>query len=408
MLVQLRLLTSAFDILSARELTMAQASPEAQAPGPARLLYVDNLRIALITLVVVGHMAITYGAPIGDWYLGEEGQVPAAFAILTALLLGIGASFLLGLFYMISGYFTPRPFDRKGAGPFLVDRLRRLGIPLLFYALVINPLVTYWAALHGGYVGSLWQFATENTQDLTQASVGPLWFVEGLLIFSILYALGRLLVRRPAASSPGVPRNRSMAIFALVLGLVTFVVRIWAPVGWSWEPPHLELAHFPQYAAMFAVGLVAYRGDWLMRLPAAQVRLWRWVALAGILLFPLLVMAALEPSGEMSTAPAGGLTWLSLAYSMWEGVMCVAMSITVLAWFRDRLNRQSQLARAMSGASYAVYVLHPLLIVPLAISLSGLRISLVLKFVLVAPLAVVLCFAVGYAIRRLPLVRNVL
>jgi len=387
---------------------MAQASPETQAPVPSRLLYVDNLRIALITLVVVGHMAITYGAPIGDWYLGEKGQVPAAFAILTALLLGIGASFLLGLFYMISGYFTPRPFDCKGAGPFLVDRLRRLGIPLLFYALVINPVVTYWAALHGGYVGSLWQFAAENPQDLTQASVGPLWFVEGLLIFSVLYAMARLLTRCPAMPPPGVPHNRSMALFALALGLVTFAVRIWAPVGWSWEPPHLELAHFPQYAAMFVVGLVAYRGDWLTRLPAAQVRLWRWVALAGILLFPLLVMAALEPGGEMSTAPAGGLTWLSLAYSMWEGVMCVAMSITVLAWFRDRLNRQGRLARAMSGASYAVYVLHPLLIVPLAIALSGLRVSLMLKFVLVAPLAVVLCFAVGYAIRRLPLVRSVL
>lgn len=88
--------------------------------------------------------------------------------------------------------------------------------------------------------------------------------------------------------------------------------------------------------------------------------------------------------------------------------MCVAMSITVLAWFRDRLNRQGQLTRAMSGASYAVYVLHPLLIVPLAIALSGLHVSLVLKFVMVAPLAVVLCFAVGYTVRRLPLVRNIL
>jgi hypothetical protein len=43
-------------------------------------------------------MAITYGAPIGDWYYREQGKVSTVFAILVMLLLGIGASFLLGLF----------------------------------------------------------------------------------------------------------------------------------------------------------------------------------------------------------------------------------------------------------------------------------------------------------------------
>jgi glucan biosynthesis protein C len=379
-----------------------------------RLLYVDNLRIVLISLVVVGHMAITYGGSIGDWYLSEEGDPGIVFTILASLFLGVGWSFLLGLFYLISGYFTPGPFDRKGVGSFLLDRLKRLGIPLVLYALVINPVVTYLAAVHGGYEGSLWRFVSERTSDLTTASVGPLWFVEGLLIFSISYALGRVVaqyVPTLASRAPqpaGVPGNRSMALFALALGLVTFAVRIWLPVGWQWEPPHLELAHFPQYTAMFVVGLAAHRGDWLARLTEAQARPWRWVALAFILLFPLLILAALTPEGELSPAPAGGLNWLSLAYSMWEGVMCVAMSITVLVWFRSRFDCQGSLARAMSGASYAVYVLHPLVIVPLAIALSGLHMNLALKFLLVSPLALVLCFAVGYHVRKLPLVGGVL
>ena len=381
--------------------------------GKARLLYVDNLRIGLISLVVMGHMAITYGA-FGDWYFAEAGEVSAVFSILTALLLGVGWSFLLGLFYMISGYFTPGPFDRKGAGPFLVDRLKRLGIPLALYALVINPLVTYLVAHHGGYEGSLWRFAVERTSALTNASVGPLWFVEGLLVFSVVYALVRVVGRRFFPSEPGarrvagVPRNRTMALFAVAVGLVTFVVRIWAPVGWQWEPPHLELAHFPQYIAMFAVGLAAYRGDWLARLTSAQAKPWRWVALAFVLLFPLLAMASLGPDGELSAAPTGGLTWLSLVYSMWEGVMCVAMSITVLVWFRSRLNCQGRLIRAISGDSYAVYVLHPLLIVPLALALSGVRMPLEIKFVLVAPFAVALCFIAAHYIRRIPFVRGVL
>jgi glucan biosynthesis protein C len=391
------------------------APPVARATlsvGKARMLYIDNMRVGLITLVIVGHMAITYGAPVGDWYYHEQGEVSTVFAVLAMLLLGIGASFLLGLFYMISGYFTPGPYDRKGPGIFLSDRLKRLGIPLVVYAVFINPLVTYWAAVHGGYEGSLLQYVPTHVPDLTKASISVLWFVEALLIFSIVYALVRILTKggraRDNAPPVPVPSNRSIALFALLLGLVTFVVRIWAPMWWWWEPLHQEPGHFPQYIGFFLVGVVAYRHMWFTQISAAQVRLWRWVALALVPLFPALAVAAGALRGEMDPAVTGGFTWLSLAYSLWEGFMGTAMVIVVLVWCRDRFDRQGRLLRSMSAASYAVYVLHPLLIVPLALALSGIRLDLSLKFVLVAPLAVALCFLVGHVIRKLPVVRSIL
>ena len=171
---------------------------ETSAPGPGsggRMLYVDNIRAGLIALVIAGHMAISYGASIGDWYYGE-GEAGPVFAVLATILLGIGAAFLLQLFFLISGYFTPRPYDRKGAGGFLLDRLKRLGIPLVLYAVVINPLVIYWAEVHRGFEGSLWQYVSTHISALTTASVGPLWFVEALLIYSVVYALLRLLSRK--------------------------------------------------------------------------------------------------------------------------------------------------------------------------------------------------------------------
>jgi glucans biosynthesis protein C len=394
-----------------RDTAQPVARPAASA-GKARMLYIDNMRVGLITLVIVGHMAITYGAPVGDWYYREQGEVSTVFAVLAMLLLGIGASFLLGLFYMISGYFTPGPYDRKGPGPFVADRLKRLGTPLVFYALVINPLVTYWAAVHGGYQGSFLKYVPTHIPELTKASISVLWFVEALLVFSMVYALVRLLTpagraQKDAASAP-LPSNRSIALFALLLGLATFVVRIWAPMGWWWEPLHQEPAHFPQYIGFFMVGLVAYRRSWLSRVSAAQARPWRWVALALVPLFPAVAVAAGALSGEMDPAVTGGLTWLSLAYSLWEGFMGTAMVIVMLVWCRDRFRRQGRLLRSMSAASYAVYVLHPLMIVPLALALSGIWLDLSLKFLLVAPVAVALCFLIGHGVRKLPLVRDVL
>jgi fucose 4-O-acetylase-like acetyltransferase len=386
---------------------------ESRTAGGSRLLYVDNMRVGLITLVIVGHMAITYGADIGDWYYEEEGQVGTIYLVLTTLLLGIGASFLLGLFYMIAGYFTPRPYDRKGVWNFILDRLVRLGIPLVLYATVINPLVTYWAAVHGGYQGSFPKYVSSHLPDLSTASVGPLWFVEALLIFSILYALGRVIFR----TNPGVvseqaarpvPSNLTIALFSLGLGLVTFLVRIWAPFGWWWEPIHQEPAHFPQYISLFFIGILAYRNNWFSRLETRQARLWGWVALVLVPGLPALAVAAGILEGVFDPAISGGLTWLSLVYSLWESFIGVALVVSALAWFRNRFNRQGRVLQEMSTASYAVYVLHPLLIVPLALALSGIQLNLELKFLLVAPLAVVLSFLVAYAIRQVPGVKKIL
>jgi len=104
-----------------------------------RLFYIDNLRILLIVLVVLHHLAITYGAP-GDWPY-REGQPDMVASVVFALFGAINQAFIMGFFFMISGFFTPGSYDRKGGGPFLKDRLLRLGIPVLFYIVIIDPLV---------------------------------------------------------------------------------------------------------------------------------------------------------------------------------------------------------------------------------------------------------------------------
>ena len=45
----------------------------AAAPQSTRLLFIDNLRILLICLVVVQHLAVTYGAT-GFWYYRDPAQ----------------------------------------------------------------------------------------------------------------------------------------------------------------------------------------------------------------------------------------------------------------------------------------------------------------------------------------------
>ena len=106
-----------------------------------RLFYIDNLRIFLISLVVLLHLNITYGGP-GDWYYNEsEAGFPEI--ILQAMFNITNQAFFMGMFFFISAFFTAASIQRKSIGKFLKDRLIRLGIPLLVFYFLLNPLTNF-------------------------------------------------------------------------------------------------------------------------------------------------------------------------------------------------------------------------------------------------------------------------
>jgi fucose 4-O-acetylase-like acetyltransferase len=385
-----------------------------------RLLYVDNLRTLLIVMVILWHMAVTYGAP-GFWPY-RESRADGLTALVFTLFSAINGPYVLGFFFLIAGYFTPGAYDRKGPGRFLAARMTRLGIPLLIYVFLIDPLIYYAIQVsEWGRTGSLrtfWRLWRAHISSYRQygPGVGPMWFVELMLIFIVAYGLGRLVVGAVTGSSRnvdqsgsiGVPSNTTMGIFALSLGVIIFVMRIWLPIDSYFEPLGLPVAYVPQYIALFFVGVVAYRGDWFQTIPVAAAKVWLRIVLFLILvLFPILFALSGALQGN-TDAVAGGLTWQSFAYSIWEEFICVGFIIVLLVWFRQRFNRQGALAKAMSDSTFAVYFVHAPVLVLLALSLRALSLYPLLKWVLVSPVAIALCFVIAYLLKRLPLVRRVL
>jgi len=95
----------------------------------------------MTVLVIFHHAAITYGAP-GGWYMSDGGNRRRR-ADRVYLVCRDQPVFFMGFFFFLSALFTPAAYDKKGPARFLTDRLKRLGIPLVFYSLLISP-VTIW------------------------------------------------------------------------------------------------------------------------------------------------------------------------------------------------------------------------------------------------------------------------
>jgi hypothetical protein len=148
------------------------------------------------------------------------------------------------------------------------------------------------------------------------------------------------------------PGTKTIVAFGVAMALVSFVVRIVAPVNY-WVPLGLfEPFHLTEYVMLFGAGIIAYREGWTNAIPAAAGKLWSRIAI--LMVFLLVVIGAAIDSSQFD----GGLTVASLLGPFWEAFMCVSMCIALLALFKNKYNSNGPLAKAMASNAFTVYLYH--------------------------------------------------
>jgi fucose 4-O-acetylase-like acetyltransferase len=320
-------------------------------------------------------------------------------------------AFFMGLLFFVAGYFVPAAFDRKGFWRFLRDRALRLGVPSLFFMLVIQPVTVYWL---------LRDFADPSRPSLRQAywpyllsdrflsGSGPMWFAVALLLFSVLYGLVRVISAKSAVTDPegALPNDAYVIGLAATIGLATFLVRIVQPMGTSIL--NMQLCYFSQYIALFCVGIIAARRNWLFRLPYVFGRRWFCLALSlGILLWMALIFVIVQTHTEAKLS--GGFTWQSAAMSFWESFFCVGVCLGLIVVFREKFNRQGPLVQWLSANSFSVYLFHTPILIAITLAMRSLDAPKSVKFMCATALGVVFSYlASGFVFRKIPLLKRVL
>jgi glucan biosynthesis protein C len=381
---------------------------QASTTPPTRLFHIDNLRIYLTLLVIVHHAAIAYGGS-GSWPVRDP-SVDAISPIFLIFFMAINQTYFMSAFFLLAGYFTPRSFERKGARRFLIDRLIRLGIPLLFYTTVLQLTVDVMVVrfLRRSSV-PLWSIVKANA--LTYEA-GHLWFLQVLLLFAVIYVVFRALTEGASNTFCRFYRDRFppdavLLLSVAVLGVLTFAMRLLFPVGvWFLR---IQPGHFVHYAFCFFAGVLAYRGDWFRRLERAQARRWGIMALVAIpLFFPVVILSGVLENEANIAKLVGGPHWEALVFSIWDTILMVAITVFLLYFFRERFNRAGPVARSMAANVYTVYIIHQLVLIALNILMLPVGIPSILKFLIVSLAAIPLCFVLSMLIRSIPYTRRVL
>ncbi len=346
-------------------------NPPPETPG-TRLHFADNLRTWMVILVVLQHLAEIFGL---------------------YLFLMLNQAYFMGLLFLLSGYFTPESYERKGPGKFLLDRLLRLGVPTLVYVFMLKPLAAW------------------GSHQITHKPIGALfaldqmWFVVMLLVFDLGYLAWRTVFRntqrRPAPESRSRLTLPKAALFTLGLAAAGYLLRIVVPYG----IPVLQfpsLAYLAQYLCFFLIGMFAFRQGWLRSAAGSLGKLgFVSAVLMTVVLFPVAVFIG---SGSRWI---GYGSWQSAVFSLWDSIFAVGISLALITFFRRFLDGGKKFGRFLSQNSFVVYIIHVPVIVFLMLALSGLQALPPVKFLLAAAICLPLCYGAAWVIRKIPYVKKV-
>jgi len=180
------------------------------------------------------------------------------------------------------------------------------------------------------------------------------------------------------------------------VGVSTFLVRIVFPAD-SNQPLNVKLWAWPEYIALFSLGVAAARRGWLRPVPNALARRCGIATIVAILCTATSIITA-STFGLTEEDYFGGWGVPALLAAMTEGVVAVTGPIWILAFAQRHLDGTGRLRRAAARSSYLAFMLQGPVLVSLALLLRPIDLTGDVKALLVATLGIVGSFALAWPI----------
>ena len=383
---------------------------------------VDNLRAAIIVLVIAFHSALAYlqflphhpfpfdsGTMLWRAFPIVDHRRWIGFDIFCAWL----DVYLMSFFFLLSGLFVWPSLARKGGGRFCVVRLMRLGLPFIAVVALVMPVALYPTYLQGAVHPSIADY-WRHWRALPVWPSGPMWFLWLLLVGDLLAGgVFALLGQRGDALLRLSELARRRPVYFLV-GLLLASALAYVPLAFFWGtqdwfqrgPFAFQLCRPLLYVVYFSAGvIIGARGiergltapdgplaqRWKCWLIAAPVALLIWMCLTGLTL------------REGAAAPIELRVVDDLSYA----AACFTNCFMMLAVGTRFAGYRTRLAQSLKSNAFGMYLVHYLFVVWLQYAAFGLDLPAIAKGAIVFFGALSASWGLAIALRRLPLVTQI-
>ena len=333
----------------------------------------DWLRVIVFGLLIVYHVGMFF-VPWG-WHIKNN----IIYEWLTYPMLFIN-QWRLPILFVISGMGTAYALSFRSGGEFMGERLKRLGIPLLFGILVIVPPQVYVERMYtGSFSGDYfhWYFSQAFAGIYPQGNFSwhHLWFLPYLLVFSLL--LTPVFLRLRAAKEGKFLKWLNAYLKANPWFLFWFVIPLY--LYEAFLEPFFEITHnlvWDWFNFISSLTLFFY-GFLLIKVKEA---FWQAVEkiksktmMLGLISFSCLLFIWLFLQDSVAVHFTEALLKVT---NLWAWI------ITIFGYAARYLNRPGKYLAYCNQAVYPFYILHQTVTVVLGYFIYDLNLRLAPKFVI--------------------------
>lgn len=311
-----------------------------------RKYYIDWLRIALIISVFFFHL-ISIFSPY-KWHINSENSYDFLRPIIWWL-----AIWRMPLLFLVSGVGTFYAIGQKSIGQYVMERSRRLLIPLVIGCFTIVPFMVYLERID--QYTSLWQYFPHmfdgGAYPKGNFSWHHLWFIAYLFLISMLalpyihYSRSGHYLGLQQRISRLLSRPLALSCLVIPVYLSQVILRSYFPN--ETHAVYNDWAYIVYYMLFFLIGFSFLTDEGILNALVKYRRLYATqLFIASVLFF---TFAAYLRDYTLFWKYSRGFLEMTIALSA---------AFTAIAFFKKYFNRNSLLRKRLNEAIYPFYILH--------------------------------------------------
>ncbi|WP_020613534.1 acyltransferase family protein [Sediminispirochaeta bajacaliforniensis] len=316
--------------------------------GTQREYFLDWIKVSVVLLLVPYHTAVSF-SHIGHAYIYIEPKIDSWFYILMSDFLNL---WFMRILFFISGISVYLGLRKRTPKEFIVERFKRLILPIVFLVLTIGPLSGYvLATTRYGFTGSFFAFYPQFFLKLHQYLFwAQLWYCGYLFVFSLIglpicvFLKERLGI--VAKINGFLAGKYSILLPGVVIVIFEMSLRPFFP---GYQSLIGDWANEAVYFSLFIFGYIMGQSKDIFRVMARHSKLYGTIgAISSLVYLYVKRFCSFIPEGYGKEV---------LVAMLW-GIAAYALILFILGFAKTHFYKNSPLLAYLSKSSFALYVFH--------------------------------------------------